>query len=368
MKEQNHLRVYDLTLTVQSPLFVGTGRSLAKNEYLYDPNRGKVSFVDEQAFLSLLANRGLVNKYEEYILSGDTSLFRFLRNTCGLSPRDIDQIAPRTIQAGNAMGENGNKAQIYSFQRSSAGRAYIPGSSLKGALRTVWLAARMLEEENHSDRRFHQPDPNRANKRRPTNPIPEENYVSLLNCNEERRSDAVNSIFRGISVSDSEPISDRAFILCRKWDIHPSGGAHSINLIRECVRPGTTIRFHVTLDQFLLNQRITAKSLMADIAIFAQFYREHYLSHFTLPEHAVDPLNDRCLFLGGGPGLFSKSLAYPYWGDDDALRDVSAFLNAFFPQHKHDNDLDRGISPRTLKYTEYNGLLYPFGICEVSFQ
>lgn len=368
MKELNHLQVYDLTLTVKSPLFVGTGRSLAKNEYLYDSYRGTVSFLDEQAFLSLLAKRGLVDKYEDYILSGDTKLFGFLRSTCSLSQMEIDQIAPRTIQAGDAMGENGNKAQIYAFQRSSAGRAYIPGSSLKGALRTVWLAARILEE-NRSNRRFNQPDPNYANKRRPTNPIPEESYVSLLNCNEKRRNDAVNSIFRGVSVSDSEPIPDRAFTLCRKWDVHPSGGAHSINLIRECVQPGTTIHFQVTLDQFLLNHRITTKSLMADIAVCAQFYREHYLSHFTLPDDAVDPLNDRCLLLGGGSGLFSKSLDYPYWGDDKALEDVSAFLNAFFRQHRHaETDPELGISPRMLKYTEYDGQLYPFGIGQVSFQ
>ncbi len=369
MKELNHLQVYDLTLTVQSPLFVGTGRSLAKNEYQYNPNRGTVTFVDEEAFLSLLVERGLVDKYEDYILSGDTRLFGFLRCTCGLPQREIDRIAPRTIQAGDAMGENGNQAQIHCFQRDSGGRAYIPGSSLKGALRTVWLAARMLEEEQPSNRQFHQPDPNRANKRRPTNPIPEEKYVSLLNCNEKQRNNAVNSIFRGVSVSDSEPISNRDFVLCRKWDVHPNGGEHSINLIRECVRPGGTIHFKVTLDQFLLNRRITEESLMADIAVFARFYREHYLSHFTLPEDAVDPLNDRCLFLGGGPGLFSKSLDYPYWGDNKALEDVSAFLNAFFRQHQHaEIDPDLGISPRMLKYTEYDGQLYPFGVCQVSFQ
>ncbi|MCD7902222.1 MAG: type III-A CRISPR-associated RAMP protein Csm5 [Oscillospiraceae bacterium] len=365
MKELNHLQVYDLLLSVRSPLFVGTGRSLAKNEYLYNSKRETVSFVNEQAFLSLLAERGLVDKYEAYILSGDTDLYSFLREICGLTDMEIRGVTSRPIEVGNAMGKNGNKTQIYRFQRNKAGRAYIPGSSLKGALRTVWLAARILEE-TPSNRNFRQSDA----KDRSVNPIPEENYVNLLRCNEKRETDAVNSIFRGISVSDSEPISDRTLIiLCRKWDIHPDGGCHDINLIRECVCPGATIRFQVTLDQFLLNQRITAESLMADIAVFVQFYREHYLSHFTLPENAVDPLNDRCLFLEGGPGLFSKSLTYPYWGDADGLEDVSAFLDVLFKGHKHvARDRDFGISPRTLKYTEYKDHLYPFGIGQVSFQ
>ncbi len=369
MKELNHLQVYDLTLSVCSPLFVGTERRLTKNEYLYNDRRGTVAFVDEQAFLSLLVERGLVDKYEEYILSGDTRLYGFLRYTCGLTSKEIDQIAPRTVQAGNAMGQNGSQAQIYRFQRDSAGRAYIPGSSLKGALRTVWLTARILEG-TRSKRQFKQPDPSYANKRRPTNPISEEDYVSLLHCNEKKATDAVNSIFRGISVSDSEPIPDHEFVLCRKWDIHPDGGVHAINLIRECVQPGATIRFKATLDQFLLkNHNITAASLMADIAVFARFYRAHYLSHFTLPGNAIDPLTDKCLFLGGGSGLFSKSLEYPYWGDDNALEDVSSFLNAFFQKHQHaEIDPDLGISPRMLKYTEYQGRLYPFGVCQVSLQ
>lgn len=204
MKELNHLQVYDLLLSVRSPLFVGTGRSLAKNEYLYNSKRETVSFVNEQAFLSLLAERGLVDKYEAYILSGDTDLYSFLREICGLTDMEIRGVTSRPIEVGNAMGKNGNKTQIYRFQRNKAGRAYIPGSSLKGALRTVWLAARILEE-TPSNRNFRQPDA----KDRSVNPIPEENYVNLLRCNEKRETDAVNSIFRGISVSDSEPISDR---------------------------------------------------------------------------------------------------------------------------------------------------------------
>ncbi|MCD7830420.1 MAG: type III-A CRISPR-associated RAMP protein Csm5, partial [Clostridiales bacterium] len=271
----NHLQEYNLTLSVCSPLFVGTGRSLAKNEYLYDRDEKTVSFVDEQAFLSLLVEKELVDKYEAYILSGDTNLDSFLRDTCGLTAEEISGVVSQPFAAGDAM-RNDQRTTIYRFQRDSAGRAYIPGSSLKGALRTIWLAARILEEES-AGRKFHKPDPH-ANKRyltyHPANPIPEERYVSLLRCNEseKKKYDAVNSIFRGVSVSDSAPISDRDFVLCRKWDIHQDGGKHDIPLVRECVRPGATIRFQVTLDQFLLNGRITAKSLMADIAGFVRFY------------------------------------------------------------------------------------------------
>ena len=31
------------------------------------------------------------------------------------------------------------------------------------------------------------------------------------------------------------------------------------------------------------------------------------------------------------------------------------------------NDRANGVSPHMLKYTQYNGLFYPFGICSLEF-
>ena len=54
MIQQDHLQIFDLTLNVWAPLFVGNGSSYTKKEYMYNTRNGKVSFLDEQKFFSFL--------------------------------------------------------------------------------------------------------------------------------------------------------------------------------------------------------------------------------------------------------------------------------------------------------------------------
>ena len=53
MIQQDHLQIFDLTLNVWAPLFVGNGSSYTKKEYMYNTRNGKVSFLDEQKFFQL---------------------------------------------------------------------------------------------------------------------------------------------------------------------------------------------------------------------------------------------------------------------------------------------------------------------------
>ena len=89
--------------------------------------------------------------------------------------------------------------------------------------------------------------------------FPEEKYVNQLHLRTLKdgsiASDAVNSIFRGIQISDSLSIPDNCMMLAGKTDSATDGGTHSINLCRECAAPGTAIRFKLTLDQSVLKGR-----------------------------------------------------------------------------------------------------------------
>ena len=66
--------MFDLILTAWSPLFVGNGHSYTKKEYMHDIRSGKVSFFDAQKFFSFLVDRNLVEKYTQFMLSGQPSL------------------------------------------------------------------------------------------------------------------------------------------------------------------------------------------------------------------------------------------------------------------------------------------------------
>lgn len=176
----------------------------------------------------------------------------------------------------------------------------------------------------------------------------------------------MSSLLRGVLVSDSEPIPNNAMTLTGKRDAAFGGEVNAINLCREAVAPGTRIRFSLTLDQSVLHGQLTAESIVGAIEAFDRYYEETYACGFALPEGAAPGRMNHCLILGGGAGFFSKSLAYPYYGEEQALREVSAYMHRTFRGHYHQYDEGWGMSPHMMKYTQWNRKMYPYGICEVS--
>ena len=200
--------------------------------------------------------------------------------------------------------------------------------------------------------------------------IPEREYLNTLrfvrDSKGKTRLDAVSSLLRGVLVSDSEPIPNNAMTLTGKRDAAFGGEVNAINLCREAVAPGTRIRFSLTLDQSVLHGQLTAESIVDAIEAFDRYYEETYACGFALPEGAALGRMNHCLILGGGAGFFSKSLAYPYYGEEQALHEVSAYMHRTFRGHYHQYDEGWGMSPHMMKYTQWNGKMYPYGICEVS--
>lgn len=362
MIRQDHLQVYDLVLTTRSPLFVGSGQEYTKKEYLYNPKNNMVSFLDQEKFFALLAGKGLIDAYEEFMLSPEQDLYRFLTKDCGIPSNQHQAFIRCRVSAAEALAENRPLKEIKAFQRDAAGRAYVPGSSVKGALRTAWLLDAVLE-----DARPHE----LAHSRRRNDSVrfPEEAYLNKLSLDQKRKENAVNDLLRGVLVSDSAPVPDQAMILAGKTDALPGGGVHSIPLCRECVKPGVPLRFKLTLDTSVLNGRITAETLLRAVNRYDQYYTNTYLRHFTLPRGAASPPLQNCLILGGGAGFFSKSLAYPYLGEKNGLEWTAEEMSRQFQKHGHQKDRDSyRISPHTAKYAGYGQKLYPYGICEVTLQ
>ena len=168
MKQQDHLQIFDLILTVRSPLFIGDGRMYTKAEYLYCTRNGRASLLDEQKFFTFLTDRGLIDRYIQFMLCNQSNLRDFLTEDCGVSDTDLNALTRYTIEAGDAV--TNPPKNLYTFQRDAHDRAYIPGSSLKGALRTVWLlqAVRADQSTGHSLAS----DDNAA--------FPEEKYINQL--------------------------------------------------------------------------------------------------------------------------------------------------------------------------------------------
>ena len=362
MKE-SFLEVYDLTLTTRTPLFVGSGEKYTKNQYVYN---NTVILLDEEAFFHALVENGYIDDYESFMQGQNGDLRRFLSDHHLMTNKRVQENLISRIIKTEA---NFKPGDLYLFQRNANG-AYVPGSSVKGALRTVWLMNRVLEDKSP-----HTLPPASSRKI----DFPEKDYVNLLSLRKDENGaitdDMVNSIFRGISVSDSRPISDKDMFVGGKHDVYPSGEEKKkpVPMYRECITPGVSLHFKLTLDQSILKGRITKESLLEDIKAFDHYYKKTYEDKFKRPQNAyaitAESAKGGILILGGGAGFFSKSLAYPYLDEKQGLDWVSQRLDKLFPKNgNHGKGKEKEISPHMMKYTSYNGQLYPYGYCEVSLR
>lgn len=349
MKQLGHLQEYTLTLTTKAPVFVGSGVVYGKMDYIFDAVRKTVSFIDQTQFFQLLIDRDLIDKYESFILNkrpSDTIQY-FLKNICKLDAKTINSLIVNRVSAADALDE-----EIQAFIRRADGRAYIPGSSLKGCLRTVLLTNMLLRD---------------SNKVYPINIKKlESKYLHTLQIT-KKQPDMVNSVMRGISISDSEPIDEKNMILASKIDSFPDGFKNRINVVRQCVAPETKITFRLTLDQNILSGANILTELREAIRAFDAFYIREYNSYFAIKKEFEDLFRDDFIVLGGGSGFFAKNLIYPFYAPNHA-KAVKTVSQSMQQKHKHEKDIEYGISPHTFKITEFDRFAYPIGLCQVTIQ
>ena len=167
---------------------------------------------------------------------------------------------------GNVLDADHSLKEISAFVRNGAGEAYVPGSSVKGALRTAILFREIR-------RRGSLPEQKRGK-------IPEESYLNVLAQNPRQQDNAINSLLRGVSVADSMPISDAHLALARKVDVRTDGVEKTPTVVRECVRPGVELSFQLTLDRSILGNRLQASDILAAVAEFFAYYRAKFNARF----------------------------------------------------------------------------------------
>ena len=109
MIHEGQLEVFDLTLTAKAPVFIGSGKSYVKKEYVFlTPRSARVScdevmLLDETKFFHLLLERKLEDKYTQFMLGAQTDLYRFLTAECCLSLNDIRAVSRYSIAAADAL-------------------------------------------------------------------------------------------------------------------------------------------------------------------------------------------------------------------------------------------------------------------------
>ncbi len=107
----DRVKHYTIKVTLEGPVFIGSGQSIGKKEYLFDPRRKLVSIPDMAKLYQFLQNSRLMDAYETYMLEGWDDLSSWMRKH-GVLERQFAPWIAYSIDSGDAVFENRGKKEI----------------------------------------------------------------------------------------------------------------------------------------------------------------------------------------------------------------------------------------------------------------
>ena len=367
---KDFLKRYRITLETEGPLFIGSGKKLTKKEWIYDRREKKGIILDERKLFEYLVEKDLIDSFESYMKEGRERLYSWICKN-NISIADIKNLKKYELDCGELQSE---AVEINLFVKDSYGHPYIPGSSLKGALRNVILAE-MIRSNPYDNRGKIKKAVSTGYRSRSVfiesmkkeSVSLEQHYFNVGENLIEDKSNMVNDIMRGIKISDSDPLNTSCLTVCQKIDKSINGKRKSqgVPVVRECIRPNTKIVMQLTIDKTCLGgQEITVAFIMNAVNNFLHEYNSKFLSHFDYERQYKRDI----IYLGGGAGYHTKTVTNAVFADQrDRVRLTANIIDkASGGNHKHYEDINIGVSPRMVKCTKYDGKFQQMGPCRIS--
>lgn len=365
---KNYLKSYRIHLKVVGPVFIGSGKELSKKEYLFYKNN-QIAVIDIAKFYLELKKIKKLDSFEAFMLDEHEHLGSWIRKN-NVNNSIVDRCIKYTLDKGD-IEETKRRNVMLEFVKDPYGNPYVPGSSLKGMFRTIFLADRLInhskdytiQRKQFKEKVFEKVTNKKRYLSRNIQDI-EAKTFRTLHRPDTRVDDAVNDIMTGFIVSDSEPLSVEDLTLAQKVDVHVKKGAKNLPSVRECLKPGTDIVFTVTIDTSICSY--TKQDIIESINYFDDNYNKCFVEPFT----AVEYIDDGSVFLGGGSGYVSKTVVYPLY-DGEACEEIVRIVQKILINitingvQKHGKDLEYGISPHTIKCTYYHDQLLQMGLCQL---
>lgn len=139
-----YLKYYKVKLHVLSPVHIGSGTKIGKKEYIYMPWNHQVIIPDIQKMYAELQKKHLEKEFETYMLDTRTkglALGKWL-STHKFQSKDYDKWTLYQMDAGEAFAnrESAPPKEIDTFVKDAYGMPYVPGSSIKGMIRTALIS------------------------------------------------------------------------------------------------------------------------------------------------------------------------------------------------------------------------------------
>ena len=381
------MRYYDLILETIGPVHIGSGTEISKKECLYDTQNRKIYVMDEKKMIKRILKLGKQDRFERYLMdSRQNNLYDFIKEN-HIPAEEYKSWAAYVLDDDNAVNvkntrsKGGGSDNVQAFMKDAYGCPYIPGSSLKGALRTI-IQGCLLNEDMQRFKKERNDIENpefkgRAKYLSATEKSIAQKLFYMLDKPDVKPNNAVNDCFSGIRVSDSGPLSVSDIILCRKTDVFTDGGEKSLPIKRECLRPGTKVKFTLEIDERLFD--MDSNELFRCMDIFYDIYANAFLAAFGADASYIPKKGEHILYLGGGSGYATKTTVYPmYDGDEEIDRAVKTVQKIMvdttstkrqYDPHDHRFDFENyEVSPHTLKVAVIGGERYEMGLCRVDIR
>lgn len=415
----DYKKSYKAKLEVCGPVHIGSGRVLFKNDYIYEKETDKIHVIDDLKIVQCMKKLGLLQEYEAYmyqnpVSGGMTALGEWLLER-GVT---LEQVKPWILYSMSAQdvtinddvfmdknSMNKDSMEIQAFLKDAHGQPYVPGTSLRGVIRTALMARMILHKgadkvEVDKLRQKWNKEFLTLDYKREMEEIEESSeklgISHLLEENKKNKNqfnDMVDLYMSAIEISDSRPLPIESLILCQKvdmlYDTKPQ--KNCLGVFRESLKPGTIIEFDFSLNTAILHRKpelakiFDVTDILAAISESYQNIQAVFVSKFT----EINFLNRKnhnkasYLYLGGGTGYNPKTLAYPLLGYLDGVKVVSRILHwsqmneqgnnaskdPLDAKKSHGHDIeDLVVSPHTLKCTKYHKKLYEIGLCKLSME
>ena len=291
------IRRYRLDITAIGPVHIGNGRQYGKKDYFASGNR--VAVLDARKFVSFLDAKQ-VELYCDFLEDDRdrSGLSGFLRRNPNLSKIAEKSIA-YTIDSPLSTARRGaiQYHDVWEFMKDPYNNPYIPGSSVKGMLRTALLLSILLADESFQTRFDAVSKENGAKER-----LTDKGIVRRALWRE--RPDAsnpsiVNDVMKYVSVSDSAPLPVSDLVFVKKYDKFSKDDpvdhkldmgkltlleGNELDVYRECIRPGASVSIDIAIDDridaYLDGRILDAKGLREVLQKAFDFYKQNFLVHF----------------------------------------------------------------------------------------
>lgn len=294
------VRHYRLEFETAGPIHIGNGAQYGKKDYYADGN--DIVVLDTRRFASLL-NTEQVDRYCDFLGDGRADLQFFLQKNSDMGKLAGQAIAYKvTSPLATARRGSIQYHDVWEFVKDPYGNPYVPGSSVKGMLRTAIQLNMLLDDESYRELY------DTVLEQNPKLRKPNANIIKRAFFRERPAPEVANDIMKYVSVSDSAPLSTSDLVFAKKYDRFskydtadhkPDMGkltlleGNELNIYRESLRPGVKVSIDVSVDEridaYLGGITLDAEGISAVLQRAFDFYSECFLSHFEQEETGAKP-------------------------------------------------------------------------------